>query len=130
MSRRAFCSLVILALAACSPGAPAESAALGPQAPDSGRREVAVFAGGCFWSVEANFEQIPGVVAAVSGFAGGRVANPTYDQVVRGGTGHLEAVQVTFDPKEVSLADLLNLLVGTRITEFPNTLLPHLPGKS
>ena len=108
MSRRAFCSLVVLALAACSPGAPAESAALGPQTPDSGRREVAVFAGGCFWSVEANFEQIPGVVAAVSGFAGGRVANPTYDQVVRGGTGHLEAVQVTFDPARISYRQLVD----------------------
>ena len=108
MSRRAFCSLVVLALAAGSPGAPAESAPAGPQARDSGRREVAVFAGGCFWSVESNFEAMPGVVAAVSGFAGGRVANPTYDQVVRGGTGHLEAVQVTFDPARISYRQLVD----------------------
>lgn len=108
MSRRAFASLVILALAACSPGTPAESAPSGPQARDSGRREVAVFAGGCFWSVEANFEAMPGVVAAVSGFAGGRVANPTYDQVVRGGTGHLEAVQVTFDPARITYRQLVD----------------------
>ena len=108
MSRRAVFSLVILALAACSPGAPAESAPSGPQAGDSGRREVAVFAGGCFWSVEANFERMPGVVAAVSGFAGGRVANPTYDQVVRGGTGHVEAVQVTYDPARISYRQLVD----------------------
>jgi peptide-methionine (S)-S-oxide reductase len=108
MSRRALASLVILALAACSPGAPAESAPSGPQARDSGRREVAVFAGGCFWSVESNFEAMPGVVAAVSGFAGGRVANPTYDQVVRGGTGHLEAVQVTFDPARITYRQLVD----------------------
>ena len=108
MSRRALVSLAILAIAACSPGAPAESAPSGPQAPDSGRREVAVFAGGCFWSVEANFEHMPGVVGAVSGFAGGRVANPTYDQVVRGGTGHLEAVQVTFDPARISYRQLVD----------------------
>ena len=108
MSRRALASLVVLVLAACSPGAPAESAATGPQAGDSGRREVAVFAGGCFWSVEANFERIPGVVGAVSGFAGGRTANPTYDQVVRGGTGHLEAVQVTFDPARISYRQLVD----------------------
>lgn len=108
MSRRALASLVILALAACSPGAPAESAPSSPQARDSGRREVAVFAGGCFWSVEANFERIPGVVAAVSGFAGGRVANPSYEQVVRGGTGHLEAVQVTFDPTRISYRQLVD----------------------
>ncbi len=108
MSRRALASLVLLVLAACSPGAPAESAATGPQAGESGRREVAVFAGGCFWSVEANFERIPGVVEAVSGFAGGRAANPTYDQVIRGGTGHLEAVQVTFDPARISYRQLVD----------------------
>ena len=108
MSRRAACSLVVLVLAACSPAAPAASAPPGPQDRDSGRREVAVFAGGCFWSVEANFEQIPGVVAAVSGFAGGRVARPTYDQVVRGGTGHLEAVQVTFDPARITYRQLVD----------------------
>ncbi len=108
MSRRALASLVVLVVAACSPGAPAESAAPGPQSRDSGRREVAVFAGGCFWSVEANFEAMPGVVAAVSGFAGGRTANPTYDQVVRGGTGHLEAVQVTFDPARISYRQLVD----------------------
>ena len=108
MSRRALASLVVLVVAACSPGAPAESAAPGPQSRDSGRREVAVFAGGCFWSVEANFEAMPGVVAAVSGFAGGRTASPTYDQVVRGGTGHLEAVQVTFDPARISYRQLVD----------------------
>lgn len=108
MSRRALGSLAILVLAACSPGAPAESAALTGQSGDSGRREVAVFAGGCFWSVEANFERLPGVIDAVSGFAGGRVANPTYDQVIRGGTGHLEAVQVTFDPARVSYRQLVD----------------------
>jgi len=108
MSRRAFCSLLVLALAAGFPGATAEGAAAVPQTRDSGQREVAVFAGGCFWSVEANFEQIPGVVAAVSGFAGGRVANPTYDQVVRGGTGHLESVQVTFDPARISYRQLVD----------------------
>lgn len=108
MSRRAVCSLAVLVLAACSPGAPAEGAPSNPQAADSGRREVAVFAGGCFWSVEANFEAMPGVVGAVSGFAGGQVANPTYDQVVRGGTGHLEAVQVTFDPARISYRQLVD----------------------
>jgi len=106
MSRRALASLVVLVLAACSPGAPAAGAVATSQAGDSGRRETAVFAGGCFWSVEANFERVPGVIAAVSGFAGGRVANPTYDQVVRGGIGHLEAVQVTFDPTRISYRQL------------------------
>lgn len=106
MPRRSLAVLLILTAAACSQGDRAESAP-SPQA-DSGRRETAVFAGGCFWSVEANFERIPGVVSAVSGFAGGRVARPTYEQVVRGGTGHLEAVQVTFDPARISYRQLVD----------------------
>lgn len=116
MSRPALASLILLAIAACSPGAPAESAPSAPavtpasaaQARDSGRREVAVFAGGCFWSTEANFEHMPGVVTAVSGFAGGQVSNPSYEQVVRGGTGHVEAVQVTFDPARISYRQLVD----------------------
>lgn len=112
MSRRALASLVLFAIAACSPGDTAESApAASPpaaQARDSGRREVAVFAGGCFWSTEANFERMPGVVSAVSGFAGGGHAAPTYEQVVRGGTGHLEAVQVTFDPARITYRQLVD----------------------
>ncbi|MCS6624763.1 peptide-methionine (S)-S-oxide reductase MsrA [Roseibacterium beibuensis] len=108
MSSRFILGLVVLGLAACSPGEPAASAPPASQAGDSGRRETAVFAGGCFWSVEANFEAVPGVVAAVSGFAGGSTANPTYDQVVGGGTGHLEAVQVTFDPARISYRQLVD----------------------
>lgn len=102
--------IMAMALAACSPGEPAQGAPspTSPQANDSGRREVAVFAGGCFWSVEANFEAIPGVISAVAGFAGGRVASPSYEQVVRGGTGHLEAVQVTFDPARISYRQLVD----------------------
>ncbi|WP_396594323.1 peptide-methionine (S)-S-oxide reductase MsrA [Brevundimonas sp. R86498] len=100
--------LAAAALVACSPGEPAAGAPAVQSGPDSGRREVALFAGGCFWSVEANFEAMPGVVSAVSGFAGGTVANPTYDQVVRGGTGHLEAVQVTFDPARISYRQLVD----------------------
>ena len=64
-------------------------------------------AGGCFWCVEADFEKVKGVTEAVSGFAGGTGENPTYKQVVRGGTGHLEAVQITFDPAQVQVDTLL-----------------------
>lgn len=111
MGTRLSALLAAALVTACSPGEPAQSApktAAVSQLPDSGRREVAVFAGGCFWSVEANFEAIPGVVSAVSGFSGGRVANPTYDQVVRGNTGHLESVQVTFDPARISYRQLVD----------------------
>lgn len=70
--------------------------------------EVTV-AGGCFWCVEADFEKVAGVRGAVSGFTGGTVANPTYKQVVSGGTGHLEAVQIDYDPSKVSLRQLYDL---------------------
>jgi peptide-methionine (S)-S-oxide reductase len=81
---------------------------------DAGAAEVpvqggatATFAGGCFWCTEADFEKIPGVVRAVSGYTGGRLAKPSYEQVSAGGTGHYEAVIVTYDPKRVSYATLL-----------------------
>jgi len=67
----------------------------------------AVFAGGCFWCVEADFEKLPGVIEAVSGYAGGHVVNPTYKQVVRGGTGHYEAAKIIYDPSVVSYEELL-----------------------
>lgn len=107
--RRLVLALALAAVAACSPGQPeAAPQAAGPGDRDSGRRETAVFAGGCFWSVEAHFERLPGVVSAVSGFTGGRTRNPTYYQVVRGGTGHVEAVEVTFDPARVSYRQLVD----------------------
>ena len=73
--------------------------------------KVAVFAGGCFWCVESDFEQVPGVIEAVSGFAGGEVMNPTYKQVTRGGTGHLEAVEITYDSGKVSYDQLLHMFL-------------------
>lgn len=66
-------------------------------------------AGGCFWCVESDFEQVDGVIEAVSGFTGGTVNDPSYKQVTGGGTGHYEAVQITFDPDVVSREHLLNL---------------------
>ena len=71
--------------------------------------EKAYVAGGCFWCVESDFESVKGVKEVVSGFAGGTVANPTYKQVVRGGTGHYEAVEITYDPDQISYETLLDL---------------------
>ncbi|MGC1494959.1 MAG: peptide-methionine (S)-S-oxide reductase MsrA [Sulfitobacter sp.] len=71
--------------------------------------ETLTVAGGCFWCVEADFESVKGVKEAVSGFAGGKTANPTYKQVTSGGTGHYEVVQITFDSGVVSRDALLNL---------------------
>jgi peptide methionine sulfoxide reductase msrA/msrB len=68
----------------------------------------ATFAGGCFWCVEADFEKVPGVTRVISGYTGGRVENPTYEQVSAGGTGHVEAVQVIYDPSKVTYKELLD----------------------
>jgi peptide methionine sulfoxide reductase msrA/msrB len=70
---------------------------------------TATFAGGCFWCVEADFEKIGGVAEVISGYAGGHRDNPTYEEVSSGGTGHVEAVQVLYDPEKVSYRDLLDV---------------------
>ena len=67
----------------------------------------AVFAGGCFWCVESDFDKVPGVVSTTSGYIGGKLANPSYEQVSAKGTGHAEAVEIVFDPKRVSYEQLL-----------------------
>ena len=67
------------------------------------------FAGGCFWCVESDFDKVPGVVETISGYTGGTVANPDYKQVTKGGTGHREAVQIRYDPKQVSYERLLHI---------------------
>ena len=69
--------------------------------------EKAIFAGGCFWCVESDFDKVPGVVATISGYTGGKTENPTYKQVSAGGTGHYEAVEITYDPAKVSYEALL-----------------------
>ncbi len=71
--------------------------------------EVATLAGGCFWCLEAIYDQLRGVEAVVSGYSGGRRPNPSYEQVCSGATGHAEVVQVTFDPQVVSYRELLEL---------------------
>jgi peptide-methionine (S)-S-oxide reductase len=82
-------------------------------APESGAHaaprtaETAVFAGGCFWCTEADFDKIEGVTATQSGYTGGRTANPSYEQVSRGGTGHIEAVRVAYDPSRISYSELV-----------------------
>src|SRR4051794_5298188 len=65
-------------------------------------QSVATFAGGCFWCVESDFDKVDGVIATTSGFMGGTTPSPTYKQVTYGNTGHLEVVQVIFDPKKVT----------------------------
>lgn len=85
---------------------------LAQQAPNTSgtpaQTATAIFAGGCFWCVEADFEKLPGVVAAESGYTGGKTVNPTYEQTNTGNTGHTEAVRITYDPAKVSYASLLD----------------------
>ena len=71
--------------------------------------EKATFAGGCFWCVETAFEGLPGVATVISGYTDGAKQNPTYDEVSAGRTGHAESVQITYDPRQISYAQLLDI---------------------
>lgn len=73
--------------------------------------EVATLGGGCFWCLEAVYDELQGVVAVESGYAGGTVPNPTYRQVCSGTTGHAEVVQVTFDPEQISYREILEVFI-------------------
>lgn len=103
MNRLAFgwLGLALLATAALSAPAPAPAAAGAGTA-------TAIFAGGCFWCVEHDFEKLPGVIEAESGYIGGSKAYPTYQEVSAGGTGHTEAVRVTYDPKKLGYRQLVD----------------------
>jgi peptide-methionine (S)-S-oxide reductase len=79
----------------------------------SGGDELAIFAQGCFWGVEERFRRVPGVVATAVGYTGGRTADPSYEQVSGGATGHVEAVLVEYDPRQVSYARLLEVFWET-----------------
>ena len=109
--RRLAGSLIALAIVClgCSkaPATPANAA--DPPEGDNVKHELATFAGGCFWCMEAPFEQLDGVISVAAGYTGGHTKNPTYEEVCSGTTGHLEAVQVTFDPQKVSYAKLVEL---------------------
>ena len=110
--RRALAPLALLALACSSNAAPSSQmtpnkAVKAPEVPAG--HQVATLAGGCFWCMEAPFDKTPGVKSTTSGYTDGETKNPTYKQVGAGYTGHTEAIQVVFDPKVVSYAQLLEL---------------------
>lgn len=75
--------------------------------------EVATFAGGCFWCTEAVFTELKGVEKVVSGYTGGMIKNPSYKEICTGTTGHAEAIQITFNPKQIAFEDLLEVFFGT-----------------
>jgi peptide-methionine (S)-S-oxide reductase len=104
MTMRRFAWLfAVVALVACS--SPGEAQ---PKAKTK-TKAVATFAGGCFWCTESDFDKVPGVIETLSGYTGGRKVNPTYEEVSAGGTGHIESVQVTYDPSVVSYQKLLDV---------------------
>jgi methionine-S-sulfoxide reductase len=110
MRERLVAMLMLLALGATAPGiAVVTMAADEPDSAVPDEAAIATFAGGCFWCTEAAFDQLEGVYEAVSGYTGGSVPDPTYEQVSSGTTGHAEAVQVTFDPAQVGYDELLDL---------------------
>ncbi|MGR8919300.1 MAG: peptide-methionine (S)-S-oxide reductase MsrA, partial [Gammaproteobacteria bacterium] len=76
---------------------------------DDGARAVATFAAGCFWCMEGPFDKLPGVLETVAGYTGGHLENPSYEQVSSGTTGHTEAVQVVYDPAQISYEKLLGV---------------------
>ena len=103
-------SLILLPLVACNAGEGALPApALDSPLVKTSHQETAVFAGGCFWGVQAVFQHTKGVIKATSGYAGGTVKNPGYELVSTGSTGHAESVQVTYDPSQISYGQLLRV---------------------
>ena len=82
---------------------------MNPMIKESQNHKVATFAGGCFWCMESDFEKVPGVLKVVSGYTGGKKENPTYEEVCSGRTGHLEAVQVHYDPDRITYGQLLDI---------------------
>ncbi len=106
-------ALLMVTLAACGqPDARSKPTAVNASAglsfsPDS--IGIATFAGGCFWCTEADFDKVPGVISTTSGYTGGKLGNPGYNQVSAGGTGHTEAVEIAFDPAKVSYQKLLDV---------------------
>src|SRR3954465_1969993 len=85
------------------------AAAMGGAHAQAQKTATAIFAGGCFWCVEADFDKVPGVIATTSGYIGGTVKKPTYQQGTSGGTGHAEAVEIAYDPAKVTYAQLLDV---------------------
>lgn len=122
----AVCAVALGAMAMMSRGGSAPAATVLPAAelggglaPAAGE-EIAIFSGGCFWGVQAVFQHTKGVASAVSGYTGGGLKSPGYEQVSTGTTGHAESVRVAFDPSQVSYGDLLRIFfsVATDPTEL------------
>ena len=100
--------MLIFIIAGCQKADSSPQAVKDNMTKENNMLRVATFAGGCFWCAEADFEKVPGVVKAVSGYAGGSKENPSYEEVSAGTTGHVEAVQIYYDPAKVAYEELLD----------------------
>ncbi len=104
--------------------------------------EIATFGGGCFWCTEAVFDEVVGVTDVVSGYTGGQLANPSYDDICAGTTGHAEVIRVTFDPAVITYAEILEIFFAThdpttlnkqgadRGTQYRSAIFVHSPAQS
>ena len=110
---------LFMALAGVLLAGPLQAAPETPAAAQPGSA-VAVFAGGCFWCTESDFDKVPGVLSTTSGYIGGHVENPTYEDVSYGKSGHIEAVQVRYDSSKISYAQLLEVFWPTIDPITPN----------
>ena len=108
-SRRVMATVFLAASLVATAASAASAPAATPGSPPSPVLEKATFAGGCFWCVETAFEGLPGVTTVISGYTGSEKVNPSYEEVSAGGSGHAESVQITYDPKRVTYAQLLDI---------------------
>ena len=110
---------VLAGAVACRAGSGASAAVPGPAADEARAtapaKETAVVAGGCFWGIQAVFQHVKGVVSATSGYSGGTVKNPDYEQVSSGETGHAESVQIVYDPSQVTYGELLRVFFSVAL---------------
>lgn len=120
MKRIAALTLAVFAISCQSKAGPKEEmistinkSSKGEPVMDNRKTETAIFAGGCFWCTEAFFTDLNGIDKVVSGYIGGKTANPTYKEVCGGYTGHAEAIQITFNPDKIAYEDLLEIFFAT-----------------
>ena len=114
INRALLLAAVPLLLVGCGPAIAEKPEAAKPVAAAAEGQETATFAAGCFWSMEAIFEDLKGVSSVEPGYAGGKVKNPTYEQVCSSKTGHAETVDIVFDPKVISYKNLVEILLTMR----------------
>lgn len=114
------CALICTASVTSLKGADGMNSQTDQTVSKSGNKEVITVGGGCFWCIEAIFEQLKGVESVMSGYSGGSIPNPSYEDVCSGRTGHAEVVQITFDPKVILLKDLLQVFFTLHDPTTPN----------